>query len=141
MRAYARETSEDKLTLRQPYKASLSRSENAAVIHSFTALGIVPWDDPFFWTTSSLLQGFNCPHVHCGRFPHSLLACGRPRQLYVGITVFLVCKPEAEGVKSSLPDKYILLSRAVRQGYIILQSRINKLALSSVCDFEMTRYW
>lgn len=74
MRAYARETSEDKLILRQPYKAGLSRSENAALRRSFTALGIVPWDDPFFWTMSSMLQGFNCPDVHCGRVPHSLLA-------------------------------------------------------------------
>lgn len=60
-RGHIQETSEDKLTLRQLYRAGLSRSENARVWHSFTALELVPWDDAFFWTASSMSQGFNCP--------------------------------------------------------------------------------
>lgn len=136
MRGHAHERSEKKLTVRQPNKAGLPRSENAAVGHIFTALGIVPKDDAFFWTSSPFLdklQGFNCPHMHHGGGPHSLLACDRPRWRYFGVTVFLVSKPE--GVISNLPEENILLSRAVRQGYIILQSGVNKLALSSISDF------
>lgn len=67
--------------------------------------------------------------VHCEKAPHHLLVGGRARCFCYGIAAFLVSKPEEEGVRSSLPDNYILLSKAVAQDYILLQSSINKLAL------------
>lgn len=61
-----------------------------------------------------------------------MLACGRPRQLHFGITAVLVSEQEVEDLASQI--RHILLSRAVTQGYIILQSRINKPASSPISD-------
>lgn len=62
--------------------------------------------------------------IHSGRVAHSLLASGGPRQPYLGKAAFLVSK---QGLRSSLPEKDMFFS-----SYLILQSKINKLAIASI---------
>lgn len=65
---------------------------------------------PFFLISELHVTGIQL--IHSGRVAHSLLASSGPRQLYLGKAAFLVRK---QRVRSTLPDKDMLLSRTVRQ--------------------------